>query len=200
MASAAGNLGMLLGDRGLFEEAERLNREALEIRSGLHGERSSSLTLSWVNLGYVLQQKGDLDGALAAYATAVEMGMLGDRSHLQLGLAAFWYGRALAERERHGEAVGQLRRALEIYEGVYGVEDAWSLDARVALADSLAAIDRIAEAEELLAVARESAPAGSAQYRGAIESLARIFERTDRSEEAAALRVLLAEQGEAAAG
>lgn len=94
------DLGRLYKRQGRYDEAEKWNRKAVELKP----EDSSS----HVYLGVLLAAKGDLDGAEACYrkATRCSEGRI-EEAYLNLGLV-------LRARERYEEALGCFKKALEI--------------------------------------------------------------------------------------
>ena len=184
VATRANNLGLLLVELEQFEEAEELTRESLAIRSALRGEDATSLTMSWVNVGYVLYKSGDLAAAESSYSRAVTLASRGRPGHPQYGVSSFWYGKLLSELGRAREAAPNLRRALTIYRDSYGEQDAWSLDAQIALGGALSELGESKEAEELLLDARAAAEEGGEQHLAALEALAVHYEAVGRGGEA----------------
>jgi tetratricopeptide (TPR) repeat protein len=72
-SAAVNDLGLMLRDRGDYEQSERLLRESLAMQRPLYGERHPAMALSLNNLALVLWRKGDLAQAEATYREALAM-------------------------------------------------------------------------------------------------------------------------------
>jgi CHAT domain-containing protein/predicted negative regulator of RcsB-dependent stress response len=69
-ANAIGNLGTLYERHQRFDEAQQLTEKALIISQGI---RATDLAYQWQwQLGRILKAKGDRQGAIAAYSTAIK--------------------------------------------------------------------------------------------------------------------------------
>ena len=62
---ALGNYGHLLATAGRLADAERLTRQAIA--------QKAAVSLAWTNLGNILQMKGDIEGALAAWRRSLAL-------------------------------------------------------------------------------------------------------------------------------
>ncbi len=96
---ACNNFGMVLADRGRFDEAIACFEKALEIKP--------DFAEAYFNLGLVLARHGQIDKAIAHYHKALELKPDCAEAHYNLGLA-------LAGRGQVDEAMACFRKALEI--------------------------------------------------------------------------------------
>jgi CHAT domain-containing protein len=95
MASSWGLLGYIERNRGNWDEAERLYRQSLQIRTEL-GDRSG-MASSWGVLGDIEKKRGNWDEAERLYRQSLQLRTeLGDRS----GMATSWGSLGDIERKR----------------------------------------------------------------------------------------------------
>ncbi|MEO1767908.1 tetratricopeptide repeat protein [Thiobacter aerophilum] len=89
------SLGYLHGERGAWQTAESYLRRALALAPD---------AVTWFNLGYLLDQSGRREQAIAAFREAVRLDSKLDRA---------WYGLGLAHAAlgQHQEAVAALEKA-----------------------------------------------------------------------------------------
>lgn len=167
------NLGLVLADRGRFDEAEIHHREAIRLdgtNSAVHN-----------NLGRALAAQGRSDEALASYREAIRLDGANSAAHDNLGIA-------LAGQGRVTEALAQFREAIRL-DGANGT-------AHGNLGLTLAALGRLDEAE----VHDREAIRLDARDAGARRHLAALLVATGRVGEALAEfeRVLEQEPGDVA--
>jgi len=72
-ADALNDLGLLLRNKGEYDESERLLRESLAMKRRLLGDNHPEIARSLDNVAQVLQAKGDLEGADSAFRQALAM-------------------------------------------------------------------------------------------------------------------------------
>ncbi len=190
VANGATGLALVLSDMGEFEEAQRLLLEALAIRRQNFGNDNPALAMSLVNCGYVFYLKGDMNNAEVYYREAVALARAGSiQDHPRRGVSSFWYARLLADSGRHTEATPLFKEALRVYEITYGRADEWSLNARLGLAECLAALAEFEQAREVLQVGYEATSDGGADRQRVNEAFVQLFQAWDRPDVAARYRV-----------
>ncbi|KDR55004.1 CHAT domain-containing protein, partial [Limnospira platensis] len=111
MASCWGQLGDIQRNRGNWDEAERLYRQSLDLRTEL-GDRSG-VASSWGQLGDIQRNRGNWDEAERLYLQCLELRTeLGDRS----GMASCWgqLGDIQRNRGNWDEAEHLYRQCLEV--------------------------------------------------------------------------------------
>uniref|UniRef100_A0A0G4F4S4 Uncharacterized protein n=1 Tax=Chromera velia CCMP2878 TaxID=1169474 RepID=A0A0G4F4S4_9ALVE len=109
------NLGLLLQDQGDLQGAEKLLREALEVRRQTLGDRHPHTLISINHLGMLLNDQGDLQGAekLLREALEVRRQTLGDR-HPHTLISINHLGMLLNDQGDLQGAEKLLREALEV--------------------------------------------------------------------------------------
>ena len=111
-ATALGNIGIILSDRGDLEEALKHHREALEIFRELGNRQEIATQID--HIGYILQQRGDLEEALKHHREALEIFReLGNRQEIATQIG--YIGYILQQRGGLEEALKHCREALEIH-------------------------------------------------------------------------------------
>jgi predicted O-linked N-acetylglucosamine transferase (SPINDLY family) len=108
------NRGTLLGGLNRHAEAEACYRQALELHPGFPPAR--------LNLGHLLERRGDGAGALAEWAQVIADTASGSDSDLELRLHALNNSARLLESlKRYPEAEAMMRRSLELRPKQYDV-------------------------------------------------------------------------------
>jgi tetratricopeptide (TPR) repeat protein len=72
-AAVLNDLGLLLRNKGDYEQSERLLREGLAMERRLLGDKHPDIAAGLDNIGWVLLFKGDLQGASSSYRQALAM-------------------------------------------------------------------------------------------------------------------------------
>jgi serine/threonine protein kinase/tetratricopeptide (TPR) repeat protein len=202
VAESLGNLGVALRYEGKLGEAEAMHREALAMFRRLLGDQHPDVRNALTLLAIALREDDKLAEAegLLREVVALHRKVLGDgHPHLALSLAEL--ATTLLEQARFAEAEPLAREALTILEK--GLPDDWrTFSTRRILGSSLLGQNKYAEAEPLLSSGYEGmkqrepkmVPMESkARLKKALRDLVRLYEATDRPEEAASWRKKLEE-------
>jgi tetratricopeptide (TPR) repeat protein len=201
---------VLLADLGRYDEAERLYREALEVRLKAFGPSHSAVAETRANLAALAYARGDLAAAEALHREVLaleEARLAPDDPGVALALANL--AEVLAGRGRQAEAAPLLERALAIREGrpPRGAGDELAAAGlRHALASALAAGDDegLARAQGLLEAslaARERLlGAGHPEVGATLADLAEVLRRRGRAAEGVPLLRRALAVAETAAG
>jgi tetratricopeptide (TPR) repeat protein len=72
-AAVLNDLGILLRNKGDYDQSERLLRESLAMLRRLLGDKHPEIAMALDNIGWVLLFKGDLEGASSSYRQALAM-------------------------------------------------------------------------------------------------------------------------------
>ena len=108
-------LGHVCLELDLLDEAERLAREALELRAAEFGSESLEAALSWTCLGRIRFERGDHDGAIEHLTRALELHRTcPPGTHTDVATAANDLAAALRNAGRIGEAETLHREALHL--------------------------------------------------------------------------------------
>jgi tetratricopeptide (TPR) repeat protein len=115
MALTYQSLGVLARHRGSYDEAEALQRQALDISENIGNQ--AMMANAYIQLGGLAQDRGDYDGAEARAHQALTVSQgLGDQTNMA---AAYSLLASLAEtRGDYDGAEARARQALEIVEGL----------------------------------------------------------------------------------
>jgi len=119
-AAAMNDLGLMLYDKGDYDQAVRLLQESLNMNRWLLGEKHPEIALSLNNIANVLHDKGDLAGAESTYQQSLAMRreLLGNEHPLvaqTLNNLAFVY----YDRGNERGALDAERESLAIYRKVF---------------------------------------------------------------------------------
>jgi tetratricopeptide (TPR) repeat protein len=193
VASALNNLASLYQTEGKPAQAEPLYRQTLQMRRKLLGREHPGVATSLSNLALVLQDQGKLGEAepLFRQSLAMRRKLLGDE-HPHTANALVGLGSLLLEKGEVQQAEPLLRQGLAIRRRTRSPEP-WQLAlAENALGACLVQQGRSEEAESLLVsstrvILGSSAPS-MRHKREALRRTIRLYEATDRPQEAAVTR------------
>ena len=124
VAEDLGNLGQIQEGLGQYEEAERSEREAVEITRAWYGKDHVETALEAVALAKTLVYEGKYAEAanLLNPARATFESSLG-KAHPFVALDLSWSGVVALKQGRPDEAEADFRRMAEIYRSAYGEKD-----------------------------------------------------------------------------
>ncbi len=194
IANGASSLALLLSDKGEYEEAKTLMVEVLAARRNNFGSDNPALTMSLVNCGYVYYLTGEFVAAEEYLREAVALARTDpNEAHPRLGVSTYWYGKLLADDGRYAEATPMLREALGIYEATYGPVDEWTLDARLALAQSLASQAEFEQAQTVLSDGYAATPEQGTPRERISQAFVQLYEAWNRPADAARYRAQVSE-------
>jgi eukaryotic-like serine/threonine-protein kinase len=178
-SSLYNNLAYLLRSRDELAEAESFYRAALEIHREVYGDLHRPSQIVRANLSRTLAAQGKFDEAEALAREGLEI----VREHLppdhwRIGGALGNLGAILLLRGDDAGAEPLMRERANVNARGLGSDHPWTNRARADLADVLISLDRLAEAEALLAHAR--AELGSSESPQAREARTAILEALER--------------------
>jgi len=192
-ASALTMLGRSLVHQSRLDEASALLMRALAIQERAYGEDHPRIASILNELGTIAILQDDLRAAEAHYAraAAIYRSAYGERHYL-LGIATANVASVYLWAEQYARAESLFREALRVYSASLPDDHLDVGITRIKLGRALARQNRLAEAEkELLAgheiVSRKSDP-GVSWLKAARDDLIRVYEATNRPEEAARWR------------
>ncbi|HEY3229251.1 MAG TPA: tetratricopeptide repeat-containing protein kinase family protein, partial [Roseiflexaceae bacterium] len=198
VAAAANNLGTLLLTRGQHAAAEPLFEAALRTWEGAYGRKHPHVAACLANLAKVHQGLGEPGEAESLLREALEINreLLG-RKHPSVANNLASLADLLQRRGEPAAAEPLLRECLEIRRANLP-EEHWIIGfTQCLLGACLAAQGRNPAAEELLTAGYQAlSAAGKAPesaLKQALEELARFYEQTGQSDQAAAYRTKLAQ-------
>ena len=150
------DLAALLGTTGAHAESADLLRESIAMRLRLLGEDHMGVAVSTSNLAVTLYSAGDLEGAVGAGEDALErfQRILGP-DHQRTMMAETNLAAMYGARGDNEAAAGEHRRILERRRRLFGERHASVATSMMMLANTLAPLDRLDEAERLAAGAVE---------------------------------------------
>ena len=190
LAEAINNLANLHWQMDNLDEAERLHREALAIRSRRRGPNSQDAAVSLNNLGVIERQRGNWEEAERLLLRALDIWSteLGS-DHLRN--ASAYHNLVLVQRRlgQWDRALDSQRKALEIFESTFGPDHPQTRSTHRALQQLL---ERREDYEESLAVAdeivtaRERSDDSSVALATALETRARLRQQLGRLAQARA--------------
>jgi serine/threonine-protein kinase len=197
VATSLSDLSVLMARNGGKAAAERLARESLTIRRAVYPADHREVAAGLSDLGAALWERGELDEAEIYYRDALAMGRrVQGEDHLDVTSTKRMLGRLLAEKGALDEAEPLLRDALGRLSAEFGDDYRLTVRTRFYLGELLLAKGALAQAEPLLASSYEhfveTLGADARATRDAAESLARLYEASGRSDDAAAYRALRA--------
>ncbi|HEX2837990.1 MAG TPA: serine/threonine-protein kinase [Phycisphaerales bacterium] len=168
------NLGAVLRQLGRGDESLAVQREALEARETLHGAGSLQAAESHNNIASALFVKGDFDGAIGEFRTAIAIReKLLRPDHPLIVRAKSNLGLALVRAGRPAEGAVPLREAYESWNGAFGHLHAGRVAAGTSLAEAHRRLNEFDESvallEEVLNWQREHTP-GEANAMAATEA------------------------------
>lgn len=115
------NLGAVLRQTGKGDESLAVQREALAAREALYGAGSLQAAESHNNIASALFVKGDFEGAISEFRTAIELREQSLRpDHPLIVRAKSNLGLALVRASRPAEGAVPLREAYEAWNGAFG--------------------------------------------------------------------------------
>ncbi len=123
VAQNLSDLAMLLRDQGDYDGAERLAREALEMRRQVFGGERPEVSASLHNLGTVLYRRGDYPRAEELFRQALELDReLRGELHPDVAMGLHSLGALLEQKGQLAQAESTFQEALEIVRELYGEE------------------------------------------------------------------------------
>ena len=122
-ATLMDTMGNVYNDLGLYDQAEGLLRESLEIRKRVLGNENPEVATSLHNLAKVLYRKNDYDGAEACYreALAMQRKLLGNE-HPDVAETLNFLALVMDEKGDYDGAEALLREALAVRRKLFGNE------------------------------------------------------------------------------
>ncbi len=122
-ATLMDTMGSVYDELGLYDQAEGLLRESLEIRKRVLQNESPEVATSLHNLAKVLYRKNDYDGAEARYREALAMRrkLLGNE-HPDVAETLNFLALVIAEKGDHDGALALLREAVAMRRKLFGNE------------------------------------------------------------------------------
>jgi hypothetical protein len=120
VATQLNNLAQLLRDKGDYDAAEKMQREALAIDKKLHGHEHPDVATDLNNLALLLQAKGDYDGAEPLHREALDIRQKTlDRDHPDVAQSLNSLAQLWSAKGDNKAAEPFLREALAIDKKVY---------------------------------------------------------------------------------
>jgi serine/threonine-protein kinase len=121
VADATRNLAIILGDRGVFDEAEQLHIDHVVMRRAIDGDTSVSVSSALSFLGGLYDQQGKYDKSIEAYSESLEIlkQLFGPR-HRYSAMAMNNLAQPLRLLGRYDEAEAHLRQSIDIRRELYG--------------------------------------------------------------------------------
>ncbi len=201
-----GQLAVFFQAKGLYEEAEPLNRRALaiyETLGGLVGQAGVAICLN--NLAQLLEDTNRLEEAEPMMRRALEIGESAFGSdHPEVAKNLNNLARLLQATNRLSEAESMMRRALEIHEAAFGPDHPEVATNLNNLAQLLQDTDQLEEAEPMMRRALEIEEATNGpdhpDVATNLSNLAQLLKAMDRLAEAEPLMRRALEIDEAAFG
>ncbi len=160
IARSLNNLGVFLVGQGRMEEGEAVLREALDLYRRRLGEDHPEVALGLVNVAGLRRRQGDYADALGLYdrALTIQRARL-DPDHFHLGRTLNSSALTAALAGDHDRAARHYAEAVRIFLSTFGTDHARTLGAQLGLGRAYLALNRRAEAREVLLAAREGLPA-----------------------------------------
>jgi len=148
--TSVNNLGLVLGNQGKYEDAEKLFRQALEGHEKALGPTRSNTLISMSNLGSVLQNQRKYEDAEKLFRRALEgfEKALGP-THLNTLVSVRKLGLMLQYQGKYEEAEKLFRQAFEGYEKALGPTHPYTLTSVSHLGSVLQDQVKYEEAEKL---------------------------------------------------
>ena len=151
-AAALNSLAVTLSDAGRTDEAVPVYERALGVQMASLGEDHASVADTQFNMGVNFRRVGDHQRSIRHFRDAID----GYRRHFRpdhsyILETEVLVGQVMSEAGDHAGAERWLRDFLVRHDGAAPTNSAWTLEGRIALADTLAAQRRYDEAQELLA-------------------------------------------------
>src|SRR5262245_8815869 len=122
-ATLMDTMGNVYNDLGLYDQAEGLMRESLQIRKQVLGSENPDVATSLYAVAKVLYRKNDYDGAEARYREALAMRrkLLGNE-HPNVAESLNWLALVVSEKGDYDGAEALLREALAKRRKLFGNE------------------------------------------------------------------------------
>lgn len=151
LEQALGNVASILGTLGRLEEAERVQRQVLEIRRQLYPEEHPQMARSYFELGSVLNARGELDGAIELVERSLEIRRaVLEEGHPHIAMTQVSLAAILTRAYRYADAAELSRSAAEELEANLPPGHPFIGFARSSYAGALNAWGRYEAAEPLL--------------------------------------------------
>ncbi|GJM26700.1 MAG: hypothetical protein DHS20C16_31150 [Phycisphaerae bacterium] len=143
-------LGAVLSRDAVYEEAEALQREALDIQRRAHGSDSAYVGGTLSTLAVTLKRSGKLEEAESTFREAIaNLRANHGREHPSTLTAMINLGGLLAEQGEHAKAEDLFREALPLMREVHGNDSSHVGIALAKLADVLRRQGKLEEAEKI---------------------------------------------------
>ncbi|MEQ8850172.1 MAG: serine/threonine-protein kinase [Phycisphaerales bacterium] len=156
LPAALNNLARALSGQGKRAEAEELYIRARDAFAERFGPDHPSVAIASVNIAAMRYARGDLEGAIESYRDVIRVlqPIMGDE-HPQVAVTRHNLAYALYDRGDFKGSLRELELALVGYRATYGPDHPETLTTLMAAADTLAELDRHAEAAEQYAEVAE---------------------------------------------
>lgn len=145
------NLGIVLRNKGEYEEAMNYHRKSLLIRQKTYGNESPDAARSFNNIGAILWAKKDYEGALAYHQQALK---IKERTlgiyHRSTASSYYNIGTVLAKIGNYFEAIKYFKIAIDIFEKVLGTKHPTTLFCYGSILGNYVKINEYASAEKCL--------------------------------------------------
>lgn len=187
------DLGAAVRAQGKPKDAADIQRQAIAVRTTVHGEASLPVAESKNNLASALFQSGDIAGAIDQFTAVIATRRsLLRPNHPLIVRGEANLGLALSRAGRLDEAVAMLTSSADAWDRAFGPDHAGRVSTMTSLSQALRSLKRYDEAEHWLGRALEwqqsHLDAGSAQIAATRANLALVS--IDRGDDASARRVL----------
>ena len=197
MAKSLNNLAILLYDKGDYDGAEAMHREALALKRKRLGDENPDVATSLSNLAAMLMEKGDYAGAEASYREVLPImrKVLGN-DHADVGYTLISLAETLCREQKPAEGERLAREGLAIFHKSLLGGHPYIAEADSILGGCLAVAQRYEEAEPLLLGAypalKAKTGAQSPEAQGARKRIVRLYEAWGKPAKATKYRALLA--------
>ena len=143
-------------ETGRLDEAERLQLEALAIRTELFGDDHRQVAFSKNNLAGVYRLQGRYQLAQTSYEEALGYWRGLDNKPVDMAFPLLGLGQTLTESGKAGEALPYIQEALALREAHFEADDLLVAEARAALGRCLSMQGQTEEANDLLVQALDT--------------------------------------------
>jgi serine/threonine protein kinase/Tfp pilus assembly protein PilF len=197
VATSFSNLGSVLNRQRRYAEAEPLLRRALELRRKLLGKNHPHVVTSLSHLAALTDNKGDSKQAASLYREVLDLRvqLLGER-HPQTAWTMISFGTVMMKGSNVAGAESLLVAGLSILQEKLPA-DHWEIaNTKSVLGECVMKLKRFKDAEPLVMEGYEGLKlkrgAGDRMTQSALRRVIALLEATDRKQEAAAYRALVA--------
>lgn len=151
LAIALTDLGHIISAKGKFDEAEKLNKESLELAKTLTGKNRYVLPVVNLNLGYQKFGRGNFEEALKYYRESeVEIRSQGNSDTIEMGQLNRYMGEAYRGLKDYEKAKEHFKLSYEIQKNSIGENDLNTQAARIGIAQVFYLQEKYKESEELI--------------------------------------------------